>query len=264
MEHEGGDMTARTTAELLGASPSMVDSTSAELLRIAQDGGLAKNLRYTYKGKLVKFFRVTGDDYAKAVGEFRMQRKYGRRQIGFRVCQLVTFTLTVITIAVGTWALTVYVFDAMQYGFLDEAVPAAEQLRPAIPRLEKVVRDLIPVVGTLQKGVDTAGEVVDGVRNVTDVISSNATAEYVSDVARNATSVVEPALNDLGEAAQSIGTSVQGVLSGNQTVQEGLSTVGDAFSSFGNNLVDGLQQTGSQIAEASQDIFCSALSFLCP
>ena len=72
------------------------------------------------------------------------------------------------------------------------------------------------------------------------------------------------ALNDLGEAAQSIGTSVQGVLSGNQTVQEGLSTVGDAFSSFGNNLVDGLQQTGSQIAEASQDIFCSALSFLCP
>jgi len=264
MEHEGGDMTARTTAELLGASPSMVDSTSAELLRIAENGGLAKNVRYTYKGKLVKFFRVRGDDYAKAVGEFRMQRKYGRRQIGFRVCQLVTFTLTVITIAVGTWALTVYVFDAMQYGFLDEAVPAAEQLRPAIPRLEKVVRDLVPVVGTLQKGVDTAGEVVDGVRNVTDVISSNATAEYVSDVARNATSVVEPALNDLGEAAQSIGTSVQGVLSGNQTVQEGLSTVGDAFSSFGNNLVDGLQQTGSQIAEASQDIFCSALSFLCP
>merc|ERR1712224_975848 len=193
-------------------------------------------------GKLVKFFRVRGDDYAKAVGEFRMQRKYGRRQIGFRVCQLVTFTLTVITIAVGTWALTVYVFDAMQYGFLDEAVPVAVQRRPAIPRLEKVVQDLIPVVGTLQKGVDTAGDVVDGVRNVTDVISSNATAEYASDVARNATSV----------------------LSGNQTVQEGLSTVGDAFSSFGNNLVDGLQQTGSQIADASQDIFCSALSFLCP
>ena len=192
MEHEGGDTTARTTAELLGATPSMVDSTSAELLRIAENGGLAKNVRYTYKGKLVKFFRVRGDDYAKAVGEFRMQRKYGRRQIGFRVCQLVTFTLTVITIAVGTWALTVYVFDAMQYGFLDEAVPVAEQLRPAIPRLEKVVQDLIPVVGTLQKGVDTAGEVVDGVRNVTDVISSNATAEYVSDVARNATSVVEP------------------------------------------------------------------------
>ena len=54
------------------------------------------------------------------------------------------------------------------------------------------------------------------------------------------------------------------MLSGNQTVQEGWSTVGDAFSSFGNNLVDGLQQTGSQIAEASQDIFCPALSFLCP
>merc|ERR1719252_242770 len=124
-------------AELLGATPSMVDSTSAELLRIAENGGLAKNVRYTYKGKLVKFFRVTGNDYAKAVGEFRMQRKYGRRQIGFRVCQLVTFTLTVITIAVGTWALTVYVFDAMQYGFLDEAVPVAVQLRPAIPRLEK-------------------------------------------------------------------------------------------------------------------------------
>jgi len=192
MEHEGGDTTARTTAELLGATPSMVDSTSAELLRIAENGGLAKNVRYTYKGKLVKFFRVRGDDYAKAVGEFRMQRKYGRRQIGFRVCQLVTFLAVVITIAVGTWALTVYVFDAMQTGFLDEAVPVAVQLRPAIPRLEKVVQDLIPVVGTLQKGVDTAGEVVDGVRNVTDVISSNATAEYVSDVARNATSVVEP------------------------------------------------------------------------
>lgn len=263
MEHEGGDMTARTTAELLGATPSMVDSASAELLRIAQDGGLAKNVRYTYKGKLVKFFRVTGNDYAKAVGEFRTQRKYGRRQIGLRVCQLIAFVATVLTIAIATWYLTL-MFDELQVGFLDEAVPAAEQLRPAIPRLEKVVQDLIPVVGTLQKGVDTAGEVVDGVRNVTDVISSNATAEYVSDVARNATSVVEPALNDLGEAAQSIGTSVQGVLSGNQTVQEGLSTVGDAFSSFGNNLVDGLQQTGSQIAEASQDIFCSALSFLCP
>ena len=75
MEHEGGDTTARTTAELLGATPSMVDSTSAELLRIAENGGLAKNVRYTYKGKLVKFFRVRGDDYAKAVGEFRMQRK---------------------------------------------------------------------------------------------------------------------------------------------------------------------------------------------
>ena len=150
MEHEGGDTTSRTTAELLGATPSMVDSTSAELLRIAENGGLAKNVRYTYKGKLVKFFRVRGDDYAKAVGEFRMQRKYGRRQIGFRVCQLVTFTLTVITIAVGTWALTVYVFDAMQYGFLDEAVPAAEQLRPAIPRLEKV--SSVPTTTTLCSG----------------------------------------------------------------------------------------------------------------
>ena len=172
--HDGEDDGGGGT---LGATPSMVDSTSAELLRIAQDGGLAKNVRYTYKGKLVKFFRVTGNDYAKAVGEFRTQRKHGRRQIGLRVCQLVAFVVTVLTIAIATWYLTL-AFDEIQLGswtrlFLWRNSSGPPSRAPSPPRKRWGVHRLrqahlvslnIPPTGGghFQKGVDTAGEVVDG------------------------------------------------------------------------------------------------------
>merc|ERR1712144_149310 len=258
----GGDTTARSTTRLLPGGADNVtvatagrrrvasssDEVSDALLRIAENGEIdlnsgdgGRNRVYTYQGKRCRA-RVSSKDYARFVVKMRSYRRQSCVQISARVCQLVTFVLAAVAIAIGVWQLNLQM-NLIDEGMVRDYSDGAAKLRPSIPALEATVRDLDQIVTALNVGVNTAGEVVDGVQN--------------------ATQVVGPALDDLQAAGNSIGTAVGGVLSGNSTIEDGLSDIGDAFSSFGNNLVSGLQETGQQIASSATSAFCGALSFLC-
>ena len=247
------------------SSVSRADQVSQELLEIAE-AGLREGQHFTYKGKRLRngIIKVSSKEYAQFVVDVRKYRRQACIQISSRVCQLVAFVLTAVAVAIGTWSITL-LFGELNDSFLGDASQLSIKLRPALTsgQLQKVVQDLSGVVGGLRKGVDTVGEVVSGVSNVTDVITEGGGRQYVADVVQNASSVVEPALQDLSAAGNTIGESISNVISGNSTLQEGLSSVGSAFTDFGNNLVSGLQTTGNQIAEASTEIFCGALSFFC-
>jgi len=278
----GGDTTARSTTRLLPGGADNVtvatagrrrvasssDEVSDALLRIAENGEIdlnsgdgGRNRVYTYQGKRCRA-RVSSKDYARFVVEMRSYKRQSCVQISARVCQLVTFVLAAVAIAIGVWQLNLQM-NLIDEGMVRDYSDGAVKLRPSIPALEATVRDLDQIVTALNVGVNTAGEVVDGVQNVTSLITSGQGAQFAADVVNNATQVVGPALDDLQAAGNSIGTAVGGVLSGNSTIEDGLSDIGDAFSSFGNNLVSGLQETGQQIASSATSAFCGALSFLC-
>ena len=235
---------------------------SNELLRMAEDGGGSTKYNYVYNGRQCKGMKVKSADYTRAVSEFRKFRRQSCMQIAARVCQMFAFIVSALAIMIGVIAISVEMSNVSKE--LQPVSTEALNLRGSLIPLRKTVNDLNSVVTGLNTGISTAGTIVSGVQDVVDTISNpNNTAEYVGDVIQNSTQIVNQTISGLQDVGGQVGQTLDSVLSGNTTLVEGLNQTGQAFADFGQGLWETTQQTAQDIAGASVDAFCGALSFLC-
>lgn len=200
--------------------------------------------------------RVALGNRAALKRQVGLLRSQGRRQIGLRVCQTVSYVLAALCVLGGVIAIhisfTQFNKDMEQYSKM------GARLAPAIPQATQTVRTINQALGPIVAAIGTIKDVTGGVTNVLQEVKDGVPAAQLNATLSNATDLVAGSIGNLSTAVADTITNlpdtINALASGNQTA---LQDAGRDFSRVGTSIANTAQQFGSDLLSAGQSLLGS-------